>query len=144
MPHKDETNRHMPLLSCSKLAWCESPIQHPRLSICSRPGIFVNKKMSSIDSLIQEKCSAFREYMKLVCSDKMKKSVDELVISDDKIQYFKLYLLLGGTPEKFSDLVCNRYQIDEPEKKIKIYRFISCIFELLTERISLEKNETDS
>jgi len=101
----------------------------------------MNKKM---DSLIQEKCTAFREYMKSVCSDKMKESLSELTISDDKIQYFKLYLLLGGTAEKFRDLVCTRYQIDETEKRIKIFRFISCIFELLTERISLEKNENDT
>jgi len=101
-------------------------------------------KMAAIDSLIQEKCSAFREYMKTVLSDGVSQSIDEMVISDDKIQYFKLYLLLGGTPEKFRDIICNRYQIEEPEKRIKIYRFISCIFELLTERISLEKNETDT
>jgi len=72
----------------------------------------------------------------------MKEKLEDFEISDEKIKFFKLYLLVGGTPEKFRDLIFDRYQIDKQEIQTKIYRYISCIFELLVERISLEKNET--
>ncbi len=97
--------------------------------------------MNQIDELICEKISNFREMLCSVTNEKYHKSISDIEISADRTNVFKLYLLMGGTPEKFRDMVCNKFQIDENETRIKIYRYVSCIFDLLTQKISTHENE---
>jgi len=97
--------------------------------------------MNQLDELLCEKISNFRDMLRCVTNEKYHKSISDIEISVDRTNVFKLYLLMGGTPEKFRDMICNKFQIDETETRIKIYRYVSCIFDLLTQKISTHENE---
>jgi len=97
--------------------------------------------MNQLDDLIVEKISKFRDLLHKTVAVEYHKTISEIEISADKINMFKLYILMGGTPEKFRDMICKKFQIDGNEMRMKIYRYVSCIFDLLTQKISTHENE---
>jgi len=94
-----------------------------------------------LDELICEKISNFRDMLYKTVAVEYHKSISDIEISADRTNVFKLYIFMGGTPEKFTEMICNKFQIDKNEKKIKIYRYVSCIFHLLSKKISTHENE---